>query len=201
MPKTAADALKDASGNIVGGFDINGNPYIDGIQGDEDLFSAITKSETRNVIENFSEMMGEWGIGTALAKGSKLVGLGNFMKKIENGYKRNLVKDIQQVSENYLKHGTTELNAVLRKSGLSKFIPRTDQIFNQRILKAGRFNGFFGEVSEEYYGLMLQHLLGVQDDQNKNLWEDVKAQSADIFGGIAVSTGLLGAFSMGHAGY
>ena len=201
MPKTAADALKDASGNVVGGFDINGNPYVDDIQNDKDLFSAVIKSETRNIIENFSEMMGEWGIGTALAKSSKLVGLGNFMKKIENGYKRNLVKDIQQVSENYLKHGTSELNAVLRKSGLSKFIPRTDQIFNQRILKAGRFNGFFGEVSEEYYGLMLQHLFGVQDDPNKNLWEDVKAQSADIFGGIAVSTGLLGAFSMGHAGY
>jgi hypothetical protein len=83
-------------------------------------------------------------------------------------------------------------------------------------IKAGHYSGIVGETAEEYYGNAMQHLLGVSDgtktiiDENGNektvktsFWEEIdpttelgKQTFFDIVGGIALSTGFLGAGSM-----
>jgi len=111
------------------------------------------------------------------------------------------VKDIIADAKYYLQHGIVENNALLARKGLRKYIPAVSSVFNEKVLKAGQFHGFLGEVSEEYYGIALQHMLGVADDPSKSVWEDMQDQSIDIWGGIATSTGFLGALGMGHAAH
>jgi len=195
-PKMLEEAFETSAGQVGGRFDISGNPMVERIENSKPFIDAFVRSEARAGIENFSEMMGEWGIGSLGYSLMKKTGLKGMLNKIEMGYKRNLVKDITKAAEDNLKHAPGKLNSIFSKSGLGKYIPRMDQVFNKRVLKAGRYHGFLGEVSEEYYGLVLQHMLGVQDDPNLSLWQDVNKQTRDIFGGIAVSTGILGALGM-----
>lgn len=56
-------------------------------------------------------------------------------------------------------------------------------------------------MAEEYYGIILNHMLGSQElksDPNKswleNVSDDIRKQALDITGGIALSTALLGGF-------
>ena len=199
-PRTMLDAINDMNGHIQSKQDLFGNITPMSFEDRTAEWDAYRKSGIRNWIENFSEMMGEWGIGrAAYTFGKVLPGVGNLLKKIEQGYTRNLVKDIIADTKNYLQHGIVENSALFARKGLRKYVPAFSQVFNNRVLKAGQFHGFLGEVSEEYYGLMMQHLFGVQDDPNKDLLNDMWDQSIDIWGGIATSTGFLGALSMGHA--
>ena len=201
-PKTMLDALNDMNGQIKSNADLFGNITPMGFEDRTEEWEAYQRSGVRNWIENFSEMMGEWGIGRAsYTLGKALPGVGTMLKNVERAYTRNLAKDIIRDAKFYLQHGIVENSALLAKKGLGRYVPAFSQVFNNRVLKAGQFHGFLGEVSEEYYGLIMQHLFGVQDDPNKDLWNDIKDQSFDIWGGIATSTGLLGALSMGHAMY
>lgn len=54
-------------------------------------------------------------------------------------------------------------------------------------------------MSEEYYGMALQHMMGVSDSGN-SFWEDLtsKEQFFDIFGGIALSSVVMGMGSQLH---
>jgi hypothetical protein len=162
---------------------------------------AFWKTEGLNFIENFSEMMGEWGIGRGIhALSKRLPGLGKFLRNVEFGYKRNLVNNNINAAKNYLQNGILENNTLLAASKLSEYIPRIDRVFNSHVLKAGQFHGFFGEVSEEYYAILLQHLFNLQKgEQWGDLWNDVKSQSLDIWGGIAASTALLSSIGVGIA--
>ena len=201
-PRTILDALNDMNGTIKANQDIFGNVQPMGFEDRASETEALARSGVRNWIENFSEMMGEWGMGHLLYKGGKYIpGVGKMLGKIEQGYRRNLVKDIIADAKYYLQHGIVENNALLARKGLRKYIPAVSSVFNEKVLKAGQFHGFLGEVSEEYYGIALQHRLGVADDPNKSVWEDMRDQSIDIWGGIATSTGFLGALGMGHAAH
>ena len=196
-PRMILDSLKEMEGTIQASPDLFGNIQVNDVTDRVSAQDAFLRSETRNWIENFSEMMGGWGAGKLLWGGAKkLPTVGKFLRGIELGIDRQLNKDLLNTAKQYLQTGLIENNAILTKKGLGKVIPTIDKVFNKRVLQAGQFNGFFGEVAEEYYGLILQHLLGVQDDPNASLWEDVKKQSFDIWGGIAASSGLLGAFGM-----
>jgi len=74
-------------------------------------------------------------------------------------------------------------------------------IISKEMLKAGKFFGFWGESMEEFYGIALNHILGSEDDPRVGILDDMKSQAIDIFGGIAVSTGLLGMIGMGSSRY
>lgn len=196
--RTIGDAVKDVTGTVDATEDYNGHIILNGMANQENPLDAFSKSFKRNFIENFSELMGEWGIGKGLVTaGKKLPGLGNMLSKMENHLAADAPKlSLLEAANAYIRHGVGNMNGVLARNGLRKYIPNLKNIFNKQLLKQGQFHGFLGEVAEEYYGLIMQHMLGVQDDPNANLWQDVRNQSADIWGGIAVSTGLLGGFSM-----
>lgn len=196
-PKTLLDAAEASTPGILSTQDVFGNSQVQSVKNKQDFGQALWDSERRNWIENFSEMMGEWGMGKGLQTiGKKIPKLGTFLTEIENGFQKSLERDIQKTALTYMRRGAIETNGLLSNSPLRRIIPAMSSVFNKRTLKAGQFHGMFGEISEEYYGLMLQHMMGVQDDPNKGLWDDVKDQSKDIWGGIAVSTGILGAFGM-----
>lgn len=197
LPKTILDAYQNSTPKINARIDAFGNPVITGADKTKDFSQALWDSERRNWIENFSEMMGEWNIGRGLKwAGKKVPKLGQFIRGIEAEFVHGLRKDIQDVARTYVKRGIIEQNKLLSKNALFRAIPAVYNVFNKKMFKAGQFHGFFGEISEEYYGLILQHMMGVQDDPNKNLWDDIRDQSKDIWGGIAVSTGILGAIGL-----
>ena len=198
--RVVRDTYKNALGKLETSTDFDGNIKVDTVHDMDDLTDSLYAAGVRNWIENFSEMMGEWGIGKGLKWAStKIPGVGKMLRAMDLGFARKELHEIQDSVQQYLKMGLVKQNGVLSKRGLGKYIPKSSEIFNNRVLRNGQFHGFFGEVSEEYYGLLLQHAFGVQDDKSKNLVDDALDQSADIWGGIALSTGLLGAIGMGHS--
>lgn len=198
--RVVQDTYKNALGKLETSTDFDGNIKVDTVHDMNDLTDSLYTAGVRNWIENFSEMMGEWGIGKGLKwASSKIPGVGKMLRAMDLGFARKELHEIQDSVQQYMKTGLVKQNGILSKRGLGKYIPKSSEIFNNRILKNGQFHGFLGEVSEEYYGILLQHAFGVQDIKNKSLMDDVLDQSADIWGGIALSTGLLGAIGMGHS--
>lgn len=163
--KTTSDIIDRKLGDVV----VNEDGTYD-FSDDKTWGSAIWQGEANAIIENYSEMFG--------AHLDPVVTFGN-MSKLANVV------------------GAKRLGAVLSKAdagALSGIMGQTHQLFN----KMG-VSDYFGEVTEEYYGQMWRTMLNLDDayQQNPdgtrtNLLATGKFHG-DIWGGMALSIGLMGA--------
>lgn len=163
--KTTADIIDRKLGDVV--VDENGNYDF---SNDKTWGDAIWQSEANAIIENYSEMFG--------AHLDPAFTLGN-MSKLANVV------------------GAKRIGAVLSKadaSALNGIMGQTHQMFN----KMG-MSDYVGEVSEEYYGQLWRTMLNLDDayQQNPdgtrtNLFASGQFHG-DIWGGMALSMGLMGA--------
>lgn len=163
--KTTADIIDRKLGDVV--VDENGNYDF---SNDKTWGDAIWQSEANAIIENYSEMFG--------AHLDPVFTLGNMSK---------LAKVV----------GAKRIGTVLSKadaSALNGIMGQTHQMFN----KMG-MNDYVGEVSEEYYGQLWRTMLNLDDayQQNPdgtrtNLFASGQFHG-DIWGGMALSMGLMGA--------
>ena len=163
--KTTSDIIDRKLGDVV----VNEDGTYD-FSNDKTWGSAIWQGEANSIIENYSEMFG--------AHLDPVVTFGN-MSKLANVI------------------GAKRIGAVLSKAdagALSGIMGQTHQLFN----KMG-VSDYFGEVTEEYYGQMWRTMLNLDDayQQNPdgsrtNLLATGKFHG-DIWGGMALSMGLMGA--------
>lgn len=163
--KTTTDIIDRKLADVV--VDENGNYDF---SNDKTWGDAIWQSEANAIIENYSEMFG--------AHLDPVFTLGN-MSKLANAV------------------GAKRIGAVLSKadaSALNGIMGQTHQIFN----KMG-VSDYVGEVSEEYYGQLWRTMLNLDDayQQNPdgtrtNLFASDQFHG-DIWGGMALSMGLMGA--------
>ena len=163
--KTTTDIIDRKLGDVV--VDENGNYDF---SNDKTWGDAIWQSEANAIIENYSEMFG--------AHLDPVFTLGN-MSKLANVV------------------GAKRISAVLSKadaSALNGIMGQTHQMFN----KMG-VSDYVGEVSEEYYGQLWRTMLNLDDayQQNPdgtrtNLFASGQFHG-DIWGGMALSMGLMGA--------
>ena len=163
--KTTADIIDRKLGDVV--VDENGNYDF---SNDKTWGDAIWQSEANAIIENYSEMFG--------AHLDPVFTLGNMSK---------LAKVV----------GAKRIGTVLSKadaSALNGIMGQTLQMFN----KMG-MSDYVGEVSEEYYGQLWRTMLNLDDayQQNPdgtrtNLFASGQFHG-DIWGGMALSMGLMGA--------
>ena len=163
--KTTTDIIDRKLGDVV--VDENGNYDF---SNDKTWGDAIWQSEANAIIENYSEMFG--------AHLDPVFTLGN-MSKLANVV------------------GAKRIGAVLSKadaSALNGIMGQTHQMFN----KMG-VSDYVGEVSEEYYGQLWRIMLNLDDayQQNPdgtrtNLFASGQFHG-DIWGGMALSMGLMGA--------
>lgn len=163
--KTVSDIIDRKLGDVV--VDENGNYDF---SNDKTWGSAIWQGEANAIIENYSEMFG--------AHLDPIFTLGN-MSKLANVL------------------GAKRLGDVLSKAdagALNSIIGQTHQMFN----KMG-VSDYVGEVSEEYYSQLWRTMLSLDDayQQNPdgtrtNLFATGQFHG-DIWGGMALSMGLMGA--------
>lgn len=163
--KTVSDIIDRKLGDVV--VDENGNYDF---SNDKTWGSAIWQGEANAIIENYSEMFG--------AHLDPIFTLGN-MSKLANVL------------------GAKRLGGVLSKAdagALNSIMGQTHQMFN----KMG-VSDYVGEVSEEYYGQLWRTMLSLDDayQQNPdgtrtNLFATGQFHG-DIWGGMALSMGLMGA--------
>lgn len=163
--KTTADIIDRKLGDVV--VDENGNYDF---SNDKTWEDAIWQSEANAIIENYSEMFG--------AHLDPAFTLGN-MSKLANVV------------------GAKRIGAVLSKadaSALNGIMGQTHQMFNEMGV-----SDYVGEVSEEYYGQLWRTMLNLDDayQQNPdgtrtNLFASGQFHG-DIWGGMALSMGLMGA--------
>lgn len=163
--KTASDIIDRKLGNVVVGEDGNYEFANDGTWGD-----AIWQGEANAIIENYSEMFG--------AHLDPVVTLKNMSKLA------NLI-------------GAKRLSGVLAKAdagALNGIMGQTHELFN----KMG-VSDYVGEVSEEYYGQLWRTMLNLDDayqhnpdGTRTNLFLSGQFHG-DIWGGMALSMGLMGA--------
>lgn len=163
--KTISDIIDRKLGDVV--VDENGNYDF---SNDKTWGSAIWQGEANAIIENYSEMFG--------AHLDPIFTLGN-MSKLANVL------------------GAKRLGGVLSKAdagALNSIMGQTHQMFN----KMG-VSDYVGEVSEEYYGQLWRTMLSLDDayQQNPdgtrtNLFATGQFHG-DIWGGMALSMGLMGA--------
>lgn len=164
--KTVSDIIDRKLGDVV--VDENGNYDF---SNDKTWGSAIWQGEANAIIENYSEMFG--------AHLDPILTLGN-MSKLANVL------------------GAKRLGGVLSKAdagALNSIMGQTHQMFN----KMG-VSDYVGEVSEEYYGQLWRTMLNLDDayQQNPdgtrtNLFATTGQFHGDIWGGMALSMGLMGA--------
>lgn len=163
--KTAADIIDRKLGDVV--VDEDGNYDF---SNDKTWGNAIWQGEANSIIENYSEMF-----GTHL---DPVVSLGN-MSKLANTF------------------GAKRLGAVLAKAdagALNGIMGQTQQLFN----KMG-VSDYVGEVAEEYYGQLWRTMLNLDDAYQQNpdgTRTNLLATGqfhGDIWGGMALSMGLMGA--------
>lgn len=163
--KTVSDIIDRKLGDVV--VDENGNYDF---SNDKTWGSAIWQGEANAIIENYSEMFG--------AHLDPILTLGN-MSKLANVL------------------GAKRLGGVLSKAdagALNSIMGQTHQMFN----KMG-VSDYVGEVSEEYYSQLWRTMLNLDDayQQNPdgthtNLFATGQFHG-DIWGGMALSMGLMGA--------
>ena len=163
--KTTADIIDRKLGDVV--VDENGNYDF---SNDKTWGSAIWQGEANAIIENYSEMFG--------AHLDPILTLGN-MSKLANVL------------------GAKRLGGVLSKAdagALNSIMGQTHQMFN----KMG-VSDYVGEVSEEYYGQLWRTMLNLDDAYQQNL-DGTRTNlfatgqfHGDIWGGMALSMGLMGA--------
>lgn len=163
--KTVSDIIDRKLGDVV----VDENANYD-FSNDKTWGSAIWQGEANAIIENYSEMFG--------AHLDPILTLGN-MSKLANVL------------------GAKRLGGVLSKAdagALNSIMGQTHQMFN----KMG-VSDYVGEVSEEYYGQLWRTMLNLDDayQQNPdgtrtNLFATGQFHG-DIWGGMALSMGLMGA--------
>lgn len=163
--KTTADIIDRKLGDVV--VDENGNYDF---SNDKTWGNAIWQGEANAIVENFSEMFG--------SHLDPVVTLGN-MSKLANVV------------------GAKRIGAVLSKAdagALNGIMGQTHQLFN----KMG-VSDYFGEVTEEYYGQLWRTMLNLDDAYQQNpdgTRTNLLATGqfhGDIWGGMALSMGLMGA--------
>lgn len=163
--KTTSDIIDRKLGDVV--VDENGNYDF---SNDQTWGSAIWQGEANAIIENYSEMFG--------AHLDPVMSLGN-MSKLANVI------------------GAKRLGGVLAKAdagALGGIMGQTQQLFN----KMG-VSDYVGEVSEEYYGQLWRTMLNLDDAYQQNA-DGTRTNllatgqfHGDIWGGLALSMGLMGA--------
>lgn len=163
--KTTADIIDRKLGDVV--VDENGNYDF---SNDKTWGNAIWQGEANAIVENYSEMFG--------SHLDPVVTLGN-MSKLANVV------------------GAKRIDAVLSKAdagALNGIMGQTHQLFN----KMG-VSDYFGEVTEEYYGQLWRTMLNLDDAYQHNpdgTRTNLLATGqfhGDIWGGMALSMGLMGA--------
>ena len=163
--KTTADIIDRKLGDVV--VDENGNYDF---SNDKTWGNAIWQGEANAIVENYSEMLG--------SHLDPVVTLGN-MSKLANVV------------------GAKRIGAVLSKAdagALNGIMGQTHQLFN----KMG-VSDYFGEVTEEYYGQLWRTMLNLDDAYQQNpdgTRTNLLATGqfhGDIWGGMALSMGLMGA--------
>lgn len=163
--KTTADIIDRKLGDVV--VDENGNYDF---SNDKTWGNAIWQGEANAIVENYSEMFG--------SHLDHVVTLGN-MSKLANVV------------------GAKRIGAVLSKAdagALNGIMGQTHQLFN----KMG-VSDYFGEVTEEYYGQLWRTMLNLDDAYQHNpdgTRTNLLATGqfrGDIWGGMALSMGLMGA--------
>ena len=187
--RTAADIIDRKLGDVV--VDENGNYDF---TNDKTWGSAVWQGEANAIIENYSEMFGAHlnGVGPAIAEYAKTFG----GKRISG------------------------MLARVNASGFGKVLDTTRKQF-QRL----GVSDYFGEVGEEYYGQLWRTALNLDDgytnvpvvDENGNQVFDEQGNPVyerknllytgefhgDIWGGMALSMGLMGAgkYTLSGVGY
>ena len=163
--KTTADIIDRKLGDVV--VDENGNYDF---SNDKTWGNAIWQGEANAIVENYSEMFG--------SHLDPVVTLGN-MSKLANVV------------------GAKRIGAVLSKAdagALNGIMGQTHQLFS----KMG-VSDYFGEVTEEYYGQLWRTMLNLDDAYQQNpdgTRTNLLATGqfhGDIWGGMALSMGLMGA--------
>lgn len=163
--KTTADIIDRKLGDVV--VDENGNYDF---SNDKTWGNAIWQGEANAIVENYSEMFG--------SHLDPVVTLGN-MSKLANVV------------------GAKRIGAVLSKAdagALNGIMGQTHQLFN----KMG-VSDYFGEVTEEYYGQLWRTMLNLDDayqqnpDGTRTNLLAIGQFHGDIWGGMALSMGLMGA--------
>lgn len=163
--KTTADIIDRKLGDVV--VDENGNYDF---SNDKTWGNAIWQGEANAIVENYSEMFG--------SHLDPVVTLGN-MSKLANVV------------------GAKRIGAVLSKAdagALNGIMGQTHQLFN----KMG-VSDYFGEVTEEYYGQLWRTMLNLDDAYQHNpdgTRTNLLATGqfhGDIWGGMSLSMGLMGA--------
>ena len=163
--KTTADIIDRKLGDVV--VDENGNYDF---SNDKTWGNAIWQGEANAIVENYSEMFG--------SHLDPVVTLGN-MSKLANVV------------------GAKRIGAVLSKTdagALDGIMGQTHQLFN----KMG-VSDYFGEVTEEFYGQLWRTMLNLDDAYQQNpdgTRTNLLATGqfhGDIWGGMALSMGLMGA--------
>lgn len=163
--KTTTDIIDKKLGDVV--VDENGNYDF---SNDKTWGNAIWQGEADAIVENYSEMFG--------SHLDPVVTLGN-MSKLANVV------------------GAKRIGAVLSKAdagALNGIMGQTHQLFN----KMG-VSDYFGEVTEEYYGQLWRTMLNLDDayqqnpDGTRTNLLAIGQFHGDIWGGMALSMGLMGA--------
>ena len=163
--KTTTGIIDKKLGDVV--VDENGNYDF---SNDKTWGNAIWQGEADAIVENYSEMFG--------SHLDPVVTLGN-MSKLANVV------------------GAKRIGAVLSKAdagALNGIMGQTHQLFN----KMG-VSDYFGEVTEEYYGQLWRTMLNLDDayqqnpDGTRTNLLAIGQFHGDIWGGMALSMGLMGA--------
>lgn len=162
---TAADIIDRKLGDVT--IDENGNYNF---TNDKTWGSAIWQGEANSIVENYSEMF-----GAHLPEVASVKNLGRLANVI----------------------GAKRLGGVLAKADAGALGGITDG--TRRIFQQMGVSDYLGEVSEEYYGQLWRTMLNLDDayQQNPdgtrtNLFA-TKQFHGDIWGGMALSMGLMGA--------
>lgn len=162
---TAADIIDRKLGDVT--VDENGNYDF---SNDKTWGSAVWQGEANSIVENYSEMF-----GTHLPEFASMKNLGRLAGVI----------------------GAKRLSGVLSRANAGALGNITDG--TRRIFEKMGVSDYLGEVSEEYYGQLWRTMLNLDDayQQNPdgtrtNLFA-TKQFHGDIWGGMALSMGLMGA--------
>ncbi|MDL2223101.1 hypothetical protein LJB98_03280, partial [Bacteroidales bacterium OttesenSCG-928-M11] len=185
--KTTSDIIDRKLGDVI--IDENGNYDF---SNHESWGSAIWQGEANAIIENYSEMFG-----------AHLPDLG-----------------VRKIAETF---GGKRLSGLLARADHSSFGKILDTTKKQ--LEKFGISDYFGEVTEEYYGQLWRTILNLDDayqetpivDTNGNIVRDENGKPltertnllrsgqfhGDIWGGLALSMGLMGAgrYTVSAAGY
>ena len=173
--KTGSDIIGRKLGDVVQNED---GSYR--FENDKDWGSAVWQSEANNIIENYSEMFG-----------THLEGVLS-------------LKNAAKIADTF---GAKRLSGILSKASASELAGIAGTV--QKQLTRLGVSDYVGEVGEEYYGQLWRSMLNLDDAYKQNpdgsrtnLFLDSQFHG-DIWGGMALSMGLMGAgkYTLSAAAY